>query len=238
MGRPIIDITGQRFGRLLVLCRCKENTSYNKPQWICQCDCGKQTIVAGECLKKGLTKSCGCLAKENGQYNFKDITNQRFGKLTVLEHIGSKRKNALWRCKCDCGSIIEALGTDLRRDSIQSCGCQRSRGEEKIRRLLETNNINYKGQKLFKECKFPDTMQMARFDFYIDDKYLIEYDGKQHFYEALNDRYNLKEIQKRDYYKNQWCKKNNIPLIRIPYNAYETLSIEDLLLETTKYRVV
>lgn len=92
MGRPIIDITGQRFGRLLVLCRCKENTSYNKPQWICQCDCGKQIIVAGESLKKGYTKSCGCLQKENGQYNFKDITNQRFGKLTALEHIGSKRK--------------------------------------------------------------------------------------------------------------------------------------------------
>lgn len=238
MGRSIIDITGQRFGRLLVLCRYKENTSYNKPQWICQCDCGKQTIVAGKYLKNGHTKSCGCLAKENGQYNFKDITNQRFGKLTALEHIGSKRKGALWRCKCDCGSIIEVLGSDLRRGSTQSCGCQKSRGEEKIRRLLEINNINYKGQKLFKECKFPDTLQMARFDFYINDKYLIEYDGEQHFYKASNDRYNLKETQKRDYYKNQWCKENNIPLIRIPYTAYETLSIEDLVLETTKYRVV
>ena len=79
---------------------------------------------------------------------------------------------------------------------------------------------------------------MARFDFYINDKYLIEYDGEQHFYKASNDRYNFKETQKRDYYKNQWCKENNIPLIRIPYTAYETLSIEDLLLETTKYRVV
>ena len=42
----------------------------------------------------------------------------------------------------------------------------------------------------------------------------------------------------RDNYKTQWCKENNIPLIRIPYTAYETLSTKDLLLTTTKYRVV
>ena len=42
-------------------------------------------------------------------------------------------------------------------------------------------------------------------------------------------------IQERDTYKNQWCKENNIPLIRIPYTHLNDLCLEDLLLETSKF---
>jgi len=38
-----------------------------------------------------------------------------------------------------------------------------------------------------------------------------------------------------DEYKNNWCKENNIPLIRIPYNHLNELKIEDLMLETSKF---
>jgi len=48
----------------------------------------------------------------------------------------------------------------------------------------------------------------------------------------------LKRQQWRDWYKNEWCKKNGIPLIRIPYTKLSSLTIEDLRLETTKFRVV
>jgi hypothetical protein len=37
--------------------------------------------------------------------------------------------------------------------------------------------------------------------------------------------------------KNQWCKENNIPLIRIPYTHLKDLSIEDLILETSKFKI-
>lgn len=78
-----------------------------------------------------------------------------------------------------------------------------------------------------------------RFDFYInEDNYLIEYDGEQHFKDTNGFfKTTLEEIQKRDIFKNQWCKENNIPLIRIPYTRYDDLCIEDLLLETSKYVV-
>lgn len=61
MGK-LIDLTGQRFGRLTVIERAgKTNDGHRK--WLCQCDCGKTTVVAGNDLKKekGATRSCGCL---------------------------------------------------------------------------------------------------------------------------------------------------------------------------------
>lgn len=47
----------------------------------------------------------------------------------------------------------------------------------------------------------------------------------------------LEAQQERDKIKNQWCKENNIPLIRIPYTRLLKLCIEDLLLETTSFLV-
>lgn len=60
----LVDLTGKRFDRLLVLKRYPENNNQNKPQWVCRCDCGNETIVTGSCLRSGNTKSCGCLNHE------------------------------------------------------------------------------------------------------------------------------------------------------------------------------
>lgn len=57
---PFIDLTEQRFGRWLVLER-GENTSYNHPRWWCMCECGNKKLVKGSILRKGQSKSCGCL---------------------------------------------------------------------------------------------------------------------------------------------------------------------------------
>ena len=81
---------------------------------------------------------------------------------------------------------------------------------------------------------------MAKFDFYINNAYLVEFDGEQHFRPTgfYNSVEEFAKTVERDAYKNQWCKDNNIPLIRIPYTKLDTLCIEDLMLETTKFRVV
>lgn len=57
------DLTGQRFGRLLVLERCGSDKQKNAT-WKCLCDCGNQTVKSGVYLRNGDTKSCGCLHKE------------------------------------------------------------------------------------------------------------------------------------------------------------------------------
>ena len=59
----IKDLTGKRFGRLTVVSFAGRN-KYNRSLWNCLCDCGNQKIVNSNSLKRGLTKSCGCLDKE------------------------------------------------------------------------------------------------------------------------------------------------------------------------------
>lgn len=59
----MIDLTGQKFGRLVVIKRV-ENDKYGNHRWLCQCDCKHEVIVLGFNLKTGHTKSCGCLQKE------------------------------------------------------------------------------------------------------------------------------------------------------------------------------
>ena len=62
----VIDLTGKRFGRLVVLRRV-QNKKHGKghvPAWYCLCDCGNATIVAGAHLRDGKTRSCWCLRGE------------------------------------------------------------------------------------------------------------------------------------------------------------------------------
>lgn len=61
--KNFIDLTGERFGRLTVISRERNNRRGNA-LWICQCDCGNETVVLGERLRNGKTKSCGCLKEE------------------------------------------------------------------------------------------------------------------------------------------------------------------------------
>lgn len=61
------DITGRRFGRLLVLTH--DHIHYfpsggGQHFWKCECDCGKTTVANGSSLRRGVTKSCGCLGRE------------------------------------------------------------------------------------------------------------------------------------------------------------------------------
>lgn len=56
----------------------------------------------------------------------KDLTGQRFGRLTVIKRVPSKNNNARWLCQCDCGNVTEVLGTTLRRGESKSCGCYRA----------------------------------------------------------------------------------------------------------------
>jgi len=62
-----IDLTGRRFGRLLVLERAGERFTAGgskRKLWKCQCDCGNTTVATTQDLRKGDTRSCGCLHLE------------------------------------------------------------------------------------------------------------------------------------------------------------------------------
>ena len=62
MGK-LIDLTGQKFGRLTVIERDTSRTG--RAYWICQCDCGTVKSIMAKLLCNGHTQSCGCYRKEN-----------------------------------------------------------------------------------------------------------------------------------------------------------------------------
>ena len=78
MSKPTIDLTGKRFGRLVVIEK-SESTQDKKVRWLCQCDCGNQCIVRATCLlRKDFTKSCGCIKREVASETYKKIgTNSK-----------------------------------------------------------------------------------------------------------------------------------------------------------------
>ncbi len=113
-----IDLTGQRFARLIVLSRVEKN-KHGQAMWLCQCDCGNQTVVQSGHLRSGHTKSCGCT------HETVDLTGQRFGKLTVLQRDKNKQRQTTWLCQCDCGKQTVVLSGNLKSGNTQSCGCSR-----------------------------------------------------------------------------------------------------------------
>ena len=90
----------------------------------------------------------------------------------------SSSGNIYWHCRCKCGNERDVTGNTLRNGASQSCGCLQSKGNEKISQILIEANIPYKQEAKFDDCK---DINVLPFDFYVDNKYLIEYDGSQHY---------------------------------------------------------
>ena len=126
------------------------------------------------------------------------------------------------------------LNTNKIQTNINKNPIAKSEGQNKIRDLLYANNIPFSQE-------FPVVIDNInyRFDIAVYDikglKYFIEFDGAQHFDKLFKEKYNN---QQRDKNKDKWCRNNNYPLIRIPYTIKDDLAINDLLLETTNYRVI
>ena len=178
----------------------------------------------------------GLKGKENngGEQSAIDMTGQKIGKWTVLYKTDKRNDGGTiyWHCRCECGVEKDVLGTSLRQGLSLSCGAHGniSKGNEKIKNLLINANINFEVEKKFPTCK--DKKELP-FDFYVNNSYLIEYDGEQHY--NTDSLFDYNYTHSHDLMKNEWCKINQIPLIRIPYTHLNNLILEDLLLETSTF---
>lgn len=239
------NLIGQIFGKLTVVEKINKTGHSRSQIWKCICECGNEIEVEAYRLKNNTTKSCGCLQKETasriGKSRATNLLGRQYGLLTVIEELPNK----MWLCRCSCDEQNEIMvkGRELMRGHISSCGClKKSLGEYMISQLLRNSNIPFVNNAHFEDCKFIDTNYYAYFDFYVNNKYIIEYDGEQHFNPTcFNGMNNIDAIttfnktKEHDKFKNKYCFNNNIPIIRIPYTHLKELSIEDLLLETSKF---
>lgn len=209
--------------------------------------CLVKVIRREDYLLKGKKLLCEkCAKSNNGKQNSKnlcqviDMKGKKVGKITILERDFSSNHpdptRAYWRCQCDCGKIFVVGGNALRgKKQIYSCGCSYNKKENKIREKLLEYKIPFESQKTFENCR---NERVLKFDFFVNNQYIIEYDGEQHFYsiEHFGGEEALKKRQARDKIKNKYCRDNNIPIIRIPFDVdVDSLTKEDLMIETSPY---
>lgn len=125
------DLTGQKFNKLTVISRAENRGK--TIMWNCKCDCieGNETIVQGNSLKSGHTKSCGCL------HDVDDLTGQKFGELTVISRSEIENGRSRWKCKCSCTEYCVVEHRHL------ICGYSKSCGH--LRKLIGKDNKTWRG---------------------------------------------------------------------------------------------
>jgi 5-methylcytosine-specific restriction endonuclease McrA len=123
------DMTGRRFGRLVVI--RLDRVHKRQAHWLTVCDCGRESVIGGPNLRRGRTTRCLTCSR---QANRLDLTGQTFGSLTVIGYAGMQSQNRSgWICRCKCGMEITVTSDTLRerhdngRDDLNAClPCRRA----------------------------------------------------------------------------------------------------------------
>lgn len=228
------SLIGKKFNHLKVL-DTSEKRSGGKILYKCQCDCDKKTIlyVSRTDLITNHTTSCGCRRRK---YKIGDIINNR----KIIGYGDNQNENGRYYYKVECllcKHQYEAMGQTL--EKTISCGCQKSKGEYNIIKVLQENNISF-----IKEFCFPGTLY--RYDFALLDENkkvirLIEFDGEQHYESNVknsgwNTYQKYENTLKNDLEKNKLAKEKNIPLVRIPYWERDNINLSLIL--SDKYLIL
>ena len=198
-----------------------------------RCNKGHEYETRLSSLKEGC-RCKKCITHEiakNKKHSYEYIKNyiEDFGyELLSSEYDCDSEKIIL---KCPKGHIYNTATFASFRQGNRCPICRESRGEKEVKRTLDKLNVKYEQQYKFEDCKIKLCLP---FDFYLFDyNILIEYDGQQHF--EIVDFYGgldkFIDTKIRDTIKNEYCRKNNIRLVRIPYwdfNEIEMILIKEL----------
>lgn len=196
------------------------STVKTKLRYICPKH-GEQTIRWGN-----FTKGAGCrkCADDENRIRFKKDFNEivEFFKDKPFKLISGPEDytgtfDYCLECECEKHGRFKMCWNNARRGD--GCPkCKMSSGERKIAEILQKNGHAFESEKMFDTCR-TEKNRKCRFDFYVDDRYIIEYDGRQHYEDIPNVYKNMtyEERQKVDLRKSIWALDNKIPIIRIPY---------------------
>lgn len=239
-GSPLKIKKGMTFGNWTIIERDFNPVSKSHSTfWFAKCGlCGKIYSVNRDSLVSNQSSCCNH-CKCNAYQNRYDISiGTMFGYLEVMSEpfqMSGNNKGVKCKChKCNKEDLVEVRISHLlgrNHSRIISCGCaQESAGELKIRQILEINNIPFQSQYYIN-----DFSKYAPFDFAILNRNnelvkLIEYDGEQHFksIKHFGGEEQFKKQQEIDKRKNEYCKKQGIELLRIPYMDFDKIDLSYL----------
>lgn len=181
--------------------RCYSNIQQTEGEIICRsCSSTKTNLLSYDYIKEYVENNTEC-------------------ELISKEYIDC-RKSLVF--KCSCGKTFKSNWNNFYSSNQRrclSCSKYHSKAEIEIENILKENGIGYIMEYRFKECRYK---RMLPFDFYLP-KYnlLIEYDGEFHYKNIPIA--NLELQKKRDNIKNEFCKENNINLLRIKYSEFDNI---------------
>lgn len=205
----------------------------NRTNVKCSCNiCGEEweTLPNSLLLRVGCPE-CGKITSGIKRRVTHEDFKQKLHKINSNIKVMSKYTKSVEKvkCKCNiCGWEWKAKPNGL----LNGYGCPRckaSKGERNISDILDKHNIKFIPQYKFEGCK---DKKLLLFDFYLpSEQTVIEFDGRQHYHaiDFFGGAKGLKATQRRDNIKNEYCKNNNIKLIRIPYNIK---NIEEYLIKS------
>lgn len=214
----------------------EEYTKANKKILVRHNKCGYEYKVSPHQFLNNHTRCPKCSPNcKNNTENFKKFIKDNEGdNYTLLSEYKNNRNHVLIRHN-ECGYEYKVSPRNF--ISGKRCPkCSMSKGEDMILKILSKNNKQFETQYRIDDCR---KVKPLPFDFAIFDNnkliYLIEFDGIQHFkpVKMFDGEEGFKETKIRDNIKNEYCKNNNIPLLRIPYTQIN--NIEDVL---KKYSII
>lgn len=142
------DLTGQRFGRLVVIgpAEPKMEGGQRRRMWECRCDCGNIRITKGSNLMAGNSKSCGCIMREHmGKVNKQnaEMIGKKYGELTIIGHAerpegpeGLRYKRSNWYlCRCSCGREVVMAAQYVSESKRPHCGCKQREVKKASRKI-------------------------------------------------------------------------------------------------------
>ncbi len=165
--------------------------------------------------------------KENYVYNVNNyfkLNNIKSRCLALLDYKTGSHGQYYIETQCECGKVYKTCIDYIRNGNYRCSDCVgiSSNGELEVKKALESFGIKYITQYKFPDCIYKRPLP---FDFYLPEYNIcIEYDGEQHYEKcSFQTQQEFENAIKRDKIKDEYCKKNNIKLIRIPYFEFKNI---------------
>ena len=233
------DLTGKIFKDFEVLFNV-DSDKFGHARWVGKClKCGE--ILPPESatnIKNNHFPRCRCTKERISKGRSIDLTGKQFGMLKVIERdtsiLPKAGSQSYWIVECQCKDKTRfSIGSYELRNSRVSCGCLNiSKGEFLIKEYLNKIKVPYTTQFSFNDLQGKN--RPLRFDFAVFNsqnkiKYLIEFQGEQHYrpYNYFGGQEKFLIQKEYDNLKREYCKNNNLNLIEIPF--WEISNIEKIL---------
>lgn len=192
--------------------------------------CGNVIQKAPVKMTGATREGCYICSKKNGHKTtdyFQKELNEKYPDTYIVLGEYVRARDPLLVQRKDCGHTYYASPDNLLRGKgCPKCSIKQSSYMDIVEEYLDNNNIEYVKEKRFDDCK---NIRTLPFDYYLPRyNVCIEVDGEFHYSNSSvfknSERGNYENVHKRDNIKTQYCKDNNIKLIRLPYYKKDIFS--------------